>query len=651
MPVTAIEPTPSKLYRQIVQTQEATSEIIALARKHFNDDAGLAAIKRLGLHDHAESLIPGLSSKCYCLSAAAALLKFIEASQNLVFTNHSLKFQYRAIEGVMMIDPITVRNLELVYNLNDRKSQYSLYGTINRTHTSMGARLLRTSIQQPLIDQPTLETRLDAVEELVSKKEILAEAQAALTNSLDVDHLISSIIQIRTKQSLKRTEQSINNIIVLKHVLKQAQCIAGSLEPCESQLLHTVYTVLTRPEIKKLLELIGRVINDDVVFQKTAMGIRNQRCFAVRSGYHGLLDVARQTYSEATNDVYDLVSAYSEMYGISIKLIFSPSTGFQMTAYQDAMNGHTALPAEFINATKKHKKLTFTSLKLMSQNDRIKESLTEVYLMSDKIIADLTSSVREYLGLLYSISESFALVDMIASFAQYAIEYDAVRPEFTNTLAIKNGRHPILQSIIESKQTDQKYVDFRRLVANDAFADSWTRLQIITGPNMSGKSTYLRMIALLAVLAQIGGFVPAEYASVRLIDRLFSRISTDQSIQANASSFMSEMREAEYILSNITDKSLVIIDELGRGSSASDGLGICFAICEELLNSTKAIVILVTHFDEISTAFQGVSYVVNMHLHVDDAIGRPLSYSFKIKPGANVLQGYGLRLAQQVGFN
>ncbi|KAK5672792.1 MutS protein msh4 [Batrachochytrium dendrobatidis] len=264
---------------------------------------------------------------------------------------------------------------------------------------------------------------------------------------------------------------------------------------------------------------------------------------------------------------------------------------------------------------------------------------------------DLTAQIREYLSMLYQLSETLALLDMIVSFAAVAKSWNGVRPEFTNTLAIKNGRHPILISMGNTAI---------KVVPNDVFADSASRLQIITGPNMSGKTTYLRQIALLSILAQIGTFVPAEYISARLVDCLFSRIGTDDSFEANSSTFMCEMREAAFILSNVTESSLVIIDELGRGTSTSDGFGVCFAICEQLLNTTNAFVFLVTHFEQLAKIFVGADTtgVVVLHLHASTIVARNqdldsigMSFSFKVKPGVSTINGYGLLAAQAVGFN
>ncbi|KAL2917178.1 MutS protein msh4 [Polyrhizophydium stewartii] len=614
---TTIEPTQSKLF-QLVDAAMPSNEIIAVERKYFNDVTGLAVIRQLGLHEHEETLIPGLSQKCFCLSAAAALLKYIESVQNIVFTNHSLRFKYVSAEGVMMIDPITARNLELVQNLGGRHSRDTLFGALNGTKTSMGG--------------------------LVSHPRTIFEIQQALSGFLDVDHLISSLVQIHRKHTVRHAEQAVNTVIVLKHILLQIGSVAAAIENAEPVLLRAVHAVLSDQGFQTLLETIDAVINEDVTFQKTAIGLRNQRCFAVRSGFNGLLDVARQTYKEATADVHELVEHYAEQYRLPIKLAFSPTVGFQMKISLDFLPRGQQLPAEFINRVDRGKQAVFTSLKLMSQNDRIRESLTEVYLMGDKIVSDLTSKLRESLAVLYRLSESIALLDMITGFAHVAEQSRAVRPEFTTALAIKNGRHPILESMSDASLA---------VVPNDVFSDATARLQIITGSNMSGKTTYLRQIALISVMAQTGSFVFADYVSVRLLDRLvlFSRIGTDDSLEANSSSFMCEMRESAFIVDNATDRSLVVIDELGRGTSTCDGLGVSFAICEHLLRRTHAHTFLVTHFGDLAAAFADVPGVVVLHMQATLlAAASPFSFSFKVKPGPNTVECYGIHAAGLAGL-
>ncbi|RKO86224.1 muts domain V-domain-containing protein, partial [Blyttiomyces helicus] len=476
-------------------------------------------------------------------------------------------------------DSVTARNLELVTNLLSPKSSHSLLGVLNHTQTRMGARLLRMNILQPL---------------------------CALKPFPDIDRLITSLIITPKQPSVRHAEQAINHVISLKHVLKTLDPLRAVLCGVDGKLLAAVQKITSDPRLAALELRIDDVINEDVTFQKGAMGLRNQRCYAVKAGFNGLLDVARQTYKETTNDVYELISSLSEKYDIALKVHFSRPAfhNAQAPKYSFLPPRRRQLPLEFINVVKKKKMLNFTTLKLLSYNDRIAESLTEVYLMSDKTIADLIGEIRQKIAILYKMSESIAMLDMAVSFAHHCTISKCVRPEFTDTLAISNGRHPIREAIGADP-----------FVPNDIYAAGGANVHLVTGPNMSGKSTYLRQVALLTIMAQLGTLVPADYASVRLVDKLFSRVGDDSSVETNASSFTMEMRETAFILKNVTNESLIIIDELGRGTSTSDGLGITFAVCEELVR-TKAFVFLATHFQELPIALKVYPNVMNLHLEV-----------------------------------
>jgi DNA mismatch repair protein MSH4 len=391
----------------------------------------------------------------------------------------------------MVIDCTTARNLELTKNLSSQNDKDTLFGVLNETLTPMGARLLRSNILQPLTDEPTIQTRLNCVQELSQVEDRFYALKASLKVLGDIDHLITSFVQIPTKPSVKHSEQSINHIINLKHTLHAISGVAQSLGQCQNRLLVTIHRLLTNPRLTNFSELIDEVIEKNAMLEKTAVGIRHQRCFAVKAGCNGLLDVARQTYKETVNDIMDATNRYVQEYGINLKVQFNMTMGYYYTTTIDQLEGDE-VPLVFINVVRKSKSLTFTTLELVKKNAKINDSLTEVYLMSDKIVSDLSSNIRDEIGALYKASEAIAMLDMLLSFAHQCTISDFIRPEFTDTLVIKQGRHPILEKMSLSA-----------FVPNDTYAGSANTFQIITGPNMSGKTTYLRQVALLTIMAQI----------------------------------------------------------------------------------------------------------------------------------------------------
>ncbi|CAH1761398.1 12428_t:CDS:10 [Entrophospora sp. SA101] len=525
-----------------------------------------------------ESRVASEVGMCFIdLKTSECILSQIADSQTYVKTLHKLNI-YNPGEILLSVTAVEPSKSKLCKILEDnipsaiivpiaRKYFNDAVGVLNRTVTPMGGRLLRTNILQPLTD---------SVEELISSEETFFSIQSGVYGALkpfqDIDHLITALIQIPRKPNVKSAEQNINNVILLKHTLTLIKSLKNAMFGIKNSLLDTIYQLLNDPELQILEGKIHQVINEDVTYQKSA------------------LDVARQTYKEMVDDTFEMIEKYSEHLG------------------------DRQLPLVFINVSKKKNLLTFTTLELIKKNTKINESLTEVYLMSDKF--HLIFEIRGTIGVLYKASESVAMLDMLTSFAHQCTISNYVRPEFTDTLAIKSGRHPMRECLF--------VVD--PFIPNDTFASNATNFQIITGPNMSGKSTYLKQIALMSIMSQIGSLVPAEYASFRIVDQIFTRICNDNNMESNTSTFIIEMRETAYILQHVTDESLVIIDELGRGTSTHDGLGITYAVCEELVK-TKAFIFFATHFHELTRRLR-FGQLIGLP---DDVIQKATEVSHKLK--------------------
>jgi len=292
------------------------------------------------------------------------------------------------------------------------------------------------------------------------------------------------------------------------------------------------------------------------------------------------------------------------------------------------------LPAVFINVFRKRNMIECQTLDLLKWNQKIIDSHHEVLQMSNSSVQLLIDNVRAEIAPLFKISDAIALLDVIASFAQLVTTQDYCRPALTQTLAIKGGRHPIREKIYAEKY-----------VPNDAYATQQSRFQIITGCNMSGKSSYIRSIALMAVMAQCGSFVPASFSTFPIFHQLFARVSMDDSIEANVSTFAAEMRETAFILRNVDKRSLVIVDELGRGTSTRDGLCIAIAIAEALVDS-KALVWFATHFRDLTKILAERNGVVNLHLSVEMGEADKMTMLYKIAGGAVEEEHYGLALAK-----
>ena len=329
--------------------------------------------------------------------------------------------------------------------------------------------------------------------------------------------------------------------------------------------------------------------------------------------------------------IQDLETAHQ----LSITIKYEPARQYYMRISTDQLEERN-LPDVFINVFRRKNFVECQTLDLLKRNQQLIDSHQEVLQLSDQSVQNLIDQIRQEISPLFKISEAIALLDVLAAYAQLVTTKDYIRPELTKELAIKGGRHPIIEKIRGD-----------RFISNDAYATQMSRFHIITGCNMSGKSTYIRSLALMTVMAQIGCFVPAAYAAFPVSHQLFARVSTD-STEATVSTFASEMRETAFILRNIDRRSMVIIDELGRGTSTRDGLCIAIAIAEALVDSC-AFVWFVTHFQDLAKILAEKTGVVNLHLRVDlQPEDNKMKMLYKITSGYCQESNYGIALAKVV---
>ncbi|KAL8802097.1 MAG: hypothetical protein Q9182_004041 [Xanthomendoza sp. 2 TL-2023] len=620
---TAAQPK-SKLFL-IVESNLPHLRTTVIDRKYWSETTGLEYIQHLAFKQDVEAI-------------KVSVLKYIDLALSFSFPFHSLRIKYETSEGSMMIDLSTISSMELIQNLQNPKSKDCLFGLLNQTLTPMGSRLLKSLLLQPSTNAETLEKRYDALDELATREEVFFAVRQALKAFVDVDRVLTAITIMPTKPTIQYWEQSINNVIALKQYVKSIPAVFEALATVKSELLLNISELCAPERIADMQTLIDGTINEDITYQSQPLDLRNQRTYAVKSGVNGLLDVARQTYKEANADAYQLVTDLGQTHSIALDMRYDTARQYYIRIATSELEDRP-LPEIFINSFRKKNYVECQTLDLLKLNQKIIDSHHEVLQMSDRSVQELINNVREGVAPLFKTCEAIALLDMIASFAQLVTLQDYCRPELTDTLAIKGGRHPIREKIHTEK-----------FIPNDAYATQQSRFQIITGCNMSGKSTYIRSLALMTVMAQIGCFIPATYASFPIRHQMFARISTDDSIEANVSTFASEMRETAFILRNIDKRSMVIIDELGRGTSTRDGLTIAIAIAEALIES-RALVWFVTHFRELAQILSERSGVVNMHLAVEMSEAKDkMTMLYKISNGWVQETQYGIAMAKVAGF-
>ncbi|KAJ4646277.1 MutS protein msh4 [Exophiala dermatitidis] len=613
-----------------------------LDRRYWSESSGYDYLQRLAFPDDLASLKLALAGNHLAICCFSAVLKFADMALQKTFAPQTLRIKFETAEGSMVIDLATIASLELVQNIEHAKSKDCLYGLLNETLTPMGARLLRSNILQPSTDHEKIRKRHEAVGELISKHDMLFAIRSALKSFVDTDRVLAALVVIQTKQGIQYAEQAVNNVLMLKTFVDSAKPLWQALTGAGSEELDEIrqersrsITILCDPaSYSEIDAMIRHSLNPDVSHSTKPIELRNQRVYAVQAGVNELLDVARQTYSEISQDVFDMMEELKNAQEIDLELKFEPGRQFYIR-FRAVQVEDKSMPEAFVNVYRKNKWIECQTLELIKMNQKIKDAHNEVISLSDHAVQELIEAVRTKIHPLFKISEAIAMLDMLSGFAQMASSNEYVQPELLDTLAVKAGRHPIR----EKSQMD-------RYVPNDMYATEQSRFQVITGCNMSGKSTYIRSIALMAVMAQIGCFVPATYASFPVTSQMFARVSTDDSIEANVSTFASEMRELAFILRNVSAHSIVLIDELGRGTSTTDGLAIAIAIAEELIQS-KALVWFVTHFRDLPRILAERAGVVNLHLAVDiNADASKLKMRYQVAQGYEEERFYGLALAR-----
>ncbi|KAL6046684.1 MutS protein msh4 [Balamuthia mandrillaris] len=616
--------------KRVIEKNFPDTEVVLVARKYFSETSGMSYIKQFVSKEYS-SVELSAASKYLSVASTAALIKYVEFMQKMSFAPESMKIVYQAVEGTMMIDAPSIANLELIRNQRSGNANNTLY------ETAVGARLLRINLLQPPSNIPTINTRLDCVEELIDNEKMFFKVLEALAQFLDLDSLLLQLVKIPKNPTLQTSRAALNGIIYLKHTLSALPKVVSALSGCHNSLLRAVQSNLGHPNLQEISDQIARVVNEGTGYSKSALQMRTQQAFAIKPGINGLLDVARKTWTEATEDIHNIAKHYRDQLGlVALRLEYNARRGYYLSL--PISSGKP--PSCFIQVSKKGKKWLCSSKELISYNARLSESMNEILLMTDRIIEDLLNKIRKHIGCLFKVSESIALLDMLASFATYvSVSQTCVRPEFTDSgpLAIKQGRHPIAEKIYSDP-----------FIPNDSYMTEASNVAIVTGPNMSGKSTYLRQVALLTIVAHIGCYVPASFASFRLVDRLFTRIGTGDNMETNSSTFMVEMRETAFIVQNATDRSLIIVDELGRATTYLDGLSIAWAVSEYLL-SMECYAIIATHFNVLTGLASLYPNVKNYHLQVEHTPTHP-KFMYTLVEGPTNENKYGIEMARIAGL-
>ncbi|EEC82049.1 DNA mismatch repair protein MSH4 isoform X1 [Oryza sativa Japonica Group] len=642
---------------ELVGKHLPTNKKITMARGCFDDTKGAVMVKNLSARDPSAL---GLDTYCkqyyLCLAAASATIKWIESERGVIITNHSLSVTFNGSFDHMNIDSTSVQTLEIIDPLHTElwgtsNKKKSLFQMLKTTKTTGGTRLLRANLLQPLKDIQTINTRLDCLDELMSNEELFFGLTQGLRKFPKESDKVLCHFCFKPKKDTdevlkpangRKSQGLISDIIVLKTALDAIPFLSKVLRGAKSFLLRNIYqTICENPKYASMRKRIGDVIDEDVVHSRAPFVTCTQQCFAIKAGIDGLLDVARRSFCDTSEAIHNLANKYREDFKLpNLKIPYNNRLGFYFIVPQKDITER--LPNKFIQVVRHGKNVHCSSLELASLNARNKSAAAECFLRTELCLEGLINEIREDIGILTLLAEVLCLLDMLVNSFAFTISTKPVdrytRPEFTDDgpMAINAGRHPILESL---------HNDF---VPNNLFLSEASNMVLVMGPNMSGKSTYLQQICLIVILAQIGCYVPAQFASLRVVDRVFTRIGTGDNVENNSSTFMTEMKETAFIMQNVSSKSLIVVDELGRATSSSDGLAIAWSCCEYLL-STKAYTVFATHMESLSELATIYPNVKILHFEVDLRNDR-LDFKFRLKDGVRKVPHYGLLLAKVAGL-
>ena len=593
--------------------------VSTLDDRYFDDSLSR---KTLSDHFHAATM-EGLGLDTYpCgICAAGALLNYLFETQKTELTHISAIRSYRS-DSYMVLGASTIRNLELTETLREKEKRGSLLSVLDRTKTAMGARLLRKWIEQPLIETELIEERLEAVSVMTEGEIALDELREYLTPVYDLERLVARI---------SYGSANPRDLIALRSSLGMLPHIKTVLEELSCPLLQ-IYTKKL-DTLEDIEELLMKSINDDPPLAMKEGGI-------IRDGYSADVDGYRHARTDGRKWLADLEAREREKTGIhTLKVKFNRVFGYCIEVTNSFKH---LVPEDYIRKQTLVGGERYTTSELKELEDKILGAEDKLFSLEYDIFSGIRDTVSENLVRIQESARIVAGVDVLASFAFVGRRNHYVRPVIADDgiITIKGGRHPVVEQM-------QKRESF---VPNDTNLDSRSkRISIITGPNMAGKSTYMRQTALIVLMAQIGCFVPADSARIGVVDRIFTRVGASDDLASGQSTFMVEMTEVAGILRNATSRSLLILDEIGRGTSTFDGLALAWAIIEYIADKKLigAKTLFATHYHEL-TELEGKIDGVNNYCIAVREKGDTVVFLRKIvKGGAD--KSYGIQVARLAG--
>ena len=574
--------------------------------QHF----GTANLKGFGIEDLKAGIV-----------AAGAIVHYLEETEHNE-TKHISGIARIEEEKFVWLDRFTIRNLELLFP--QQEGGVPLIRVIDKTITPMGARLLKKWVMMPLKDQVRINERLEIVESLVEDEEMLEQVQDNLKHINDLERLISKVAVGRINpREMLQLKKSLQYVLPVKKLLQESghehlQKLADKVHPCEF-----------------LLEKIERELREDVPILTNQGGL-------IREGIDEELDELRGIAYSGKDFLKKIQQREQERTGIpSLKIAYNKVFGY----YLEVTNAHKdKVPQEWIRKQTLVNAERYITEELKEYEEKILNAEEKLFVIEQHFFQKLVQSAADFVEPIQQNARVIATIDCLASFAQSAIDHKYIRPivNDSHTIDIREGRHPVIEKQMPPGEA---------YIPNDVMLDNESQqIMIITGPNMAGKSALLRQTALIVMMAQMGSFVPATVAHIGMVDKIFTRVGASDNLSRGESTFMVEMTETASILNNLSNRSLVLMDEIGRGTATYDGISIAWSIVEFLHNhpKSKAKTLFATHYHELNQLTNDFGRIKNYNVSVKEA-GDKIIFLRKLKPGGSE-HSFGIHVAQMAGM-
>ena len=568
----------------------------------------------------------GCSEVPQAIAAAGAIVAYLAKMNSKLLSLLTGLRTYRTY-SYMVLDAHTQRNLDLLQGSRSGSVQGSLLGVMDRTITPMGARQLRRTITQPLLDLGQLEARLQSVDELYESPALRSRFTMSLQRLGDLERIAG---RMRQGTAVPR------EMLALRDYLLVIPQLNGLLRSCDSQLLQELVDQLDAcPQVTDLIDqALTRTGEEDEQEDDGRL---------IRAGFHAELDELIASIRDSRRWMVSLEASERERTGIArLRVGFNKVFGY----YIEVSNGKLdQIPSNYIRRQTLTNAERFITPELKEHEARILSAEERIDEMERSIYGDVLRQLSVYYTQLMSTASAIAQIDVLLSFAEVAAHQGYVRPvlQHESSIEIIGGRHPVVEFTLDG---DVFIPNDTRL---ESEAEDGARIFLLTGPNMAGKSTYLRQVALITLLAQIGSFVPARKASIGLVDRIFTRVGAEDDIASGKSTFMVEMEETAAILHHATRHSLIILDEIGRGTSTYDGLAIARAVVEHLHNVTGARTLFATHYHELALMAEELPHLRVYTMAISDDEQGEIVFLHRVTPGS-IGRSYGVHVAKLAGM-